>query len=57
MLKKVLAFASLICPVCNIARIFPGSKFARMMQQREENCPACKAYQEVFCKKKEKDER
>lgn len=53
MLKKALAFVSLICPGCNIARRFPESKFARMMQKHREKCPACRAYQDIFGKKKE----
>jgi hypothetical protein len=57
MLKKVLAFVSMICPGCNIARRFPESKFAKIKQRIGKRCPACKAYQEVFGKKDEKDAR
>jgi len=56
MLKKVLAFVSMACLGCNIARRFPRSWFARMKQKMEKKCPCCKAYEEVFGKKEEKDE-
>ncbi|MFH1562735.1 MAG: hypothetical protein ABIF11_04860 [Nitrospirota bacterium] len=51
MLKKMLAFVSMICPVCNLARRFPESKFAGMIEKERKNCPACKAYKELCCKK------
>lgn len=57
MLKKALAFMSLICPGCNIARRFPNSKFAQIKQKIGKKCPACRAYQEIFGEKEEKDER
>jgi len=55
MLKKILAFVSMICPGCNIARRFPESKFAKIKQKIGKICPACKAYQEIFGKKEGKD--
>jgi rubrerythrin len=50
MFKKFLALFSMLCPVCNIVRRFPDSKFAKIMEKREKNCPACKAYNEIFKK-------
>jgi hypothetical protein len=50
MLKKILAFVSVICPGCNIARRFPESKFAKIKQRIGKICPACKAYEEIFGK-------
>jgi len=56
MLKKMLAFVSMICPGCNIARRFPDSKFAKIKQKIEKKCPCCKAYEEIYGKTPENKE-
>jgi rubrerythrin len=48
MKKQFLAFLCRICPVCNIVRWKPDSGFAKKMIEAEKNCPACKAYHEVY---------
>lgn len=48
--KRLLAFFSILCPICNFIRRNPNSKFAQMMQKREKLCPACKAYKEIYGK-------
>ncbi len=48
MTKKGLAMLCKICPVCNIARLFPNSGFAKKMAEAEKNCPACQAYRELY---------
>ena len=45
---KTLALLCKLCPFCNVARMFPGSKFAKAMVEAEKNCPACKAYRELY---------
>jgi hypothetical protein len=34
--------------MCNTVRLFPQSRFAKLMIKAEKNCPACKAYREVY---------
>jgi len=52
MLKKLLAYWSLICPGCNIGRYFPNSFIGKkVVKHWEQGCPVNKAYQEVFGKK------
>ncbi|MEW6609120.1 MAG: hypothetical protein AB1414_17040 [bacterium] len=54
--KKLLAFISSVCPMCNIKRKFPNSSFARMMKKGEKCCPCCKAYEEIYGKMGDKNE-
>ena len=48
MTTKTLALLCKLCPFCNVARMFPSSKYAKMMAKAEKNCPACKAYRELY---------
>ena len=47
---QLFAFLCRICPACNIARRWPDSKFAEMLAKAEKNCPACKAYKQIYGK-------
>lgn len=49
--KKFLAFLCKICPFCIAARMFPVSGYAKMLKDVEKNCPACKAYAEIYSQK------
>ncbi|MEW5819584.1 MAG: hypothetical protein AB1782_05285 [Cyanobacteriota bacterium] len=48
--KKLLAFLCKICPFCIVARKFPETGFAKKLAEAEQDCPACKAYKEVYTK-------
>jgi rubrerythrin len=47
-MKKFLAFICKICPFCAYARKHPDSNFAKKLREAEEDCPACKAYNEIY---------
>ena len=47
---RLLAFLSQVCPACNVARLWPESGFAKKLAQAEKNCPACKAYKQLYGK-------
>lgn len=49
-MKKILAFVCMFCPICLIARKYKDSKFAEIVKTKEESCPFCKAYKEVYGK-------
>jgi len=52
MIKKIMAYWSLICPGCNIGRRFPDSFIGKMVTNHwKKGCLVNKAYQEVFGKK------
>lgn len=46
--KKFLALLCKFCPFCAYARKKPDSEFAKKLVEAEKNCPACKAYKEVY---------
>ena len=46
--KQFLAFLCRICPFCCYARKHPDSGFAHKLRAAEQNCPACKAYSELY---------
>jgi rubrerythrin len=50
MKQQILAFICKVCPACNVARRWPNSSFAKRLAQAEKNCPACKAYKQVYGK-------
>jgi rubrerythrin len=50
MSKRFLAFLCRVCPACNVARRFPDSNFAKGLAKAEQNCPACRAYKEIYGK-------
>jgi hypothetical protein len=33
--------------------MFPGSKYAKALKKAEQNCPACRAYEELYRSEKE----
>ncbi|MBN1866727.1 hypothetical protein JW916_05500 [Candidatus Sumerlaeota bacterium] len=43
---RILAFVCQVCPFCVAARLKPDSAFAKKLREKEENCPACRAYHE-----------
>jgi hypothetical protein len=45
---RILAFICRICPFCISARRWPESKFAKKLREVERNCPACRAYAELY---------
>ena len=49
--KWVLANLCRVCPFCIAAKIFPNSGFAKKLKSVESNCPACRAYYEVYIRK------
>jgi len=44
---KLFAFVCGICPLCIIARGFPGSRFAKGMRKFGKICPFCSAHQKL----------
>ncbi len=46
--KRMLALICIICPLCSVVRRWPNSVFARKFRRYEKNCPACKAYWEIY---------
>ena len=46
--KRLLALACRVCPFCAVARLVPNSAYARKLRAAEKNCPACRAYCEVY---------
>jgi hypothetical protein len=56
--KKVLAYWSVVCPGCNIGRKFPESFIGkRVVEHWEEGCAVHEAYEEIFGKKEEENEK
>ncbi|HOX36355.1 MAG TPA: hypothetical protein PL033_00080 [Candidatus Brocadiia bacterium] len=47
-MKKLLALFCRICPFCVLARRYPDSSLAAKLREAEKNCPACKAYAQVY---------
>ena len=46
--KRLLALVCRVCPFCAVARLIPNSAYARKLREVETNCPACRAYREVY---------
>lgn len=46
--NRFLAYICKLCPFCIAARMFPRSKYAAFMKKAEADCPACKAYRDVY---------
>lgn len=49
--QRTLAMICRCCPVCITARCFPDSKFAKKVNELEKDCPACRAYKQVYGRK------
>jgi hypothetical protein len=47
---RALAFVCQVCPFCIVARRYPKSPFALVMEKLEKFCPFCRAYREVQLK-------
>jgi len=53
--KKALAYSSVVCPGCNMARKYPNSFIGkRVVEHWKKGCPVNEAYKEVFGEKEEK---
>lgn len=50
MKQQILAWVCRLCPACNAARLWPNSAFAKSLAAAEKNCPACRAYRQVYGK-------
>jgi len=48
MQTRLLAWLCRLCPFCNAARLWPRSGFARKLAEVEKDCPACRAYRQVY---------
>lgn len=58
MMKKAMAYWSVVCPGCNIGRKYPNSFIGkRVVAHWKKGCPANEAYIEVFGGKEEKNKQ
>ena len=49
-MKKALAMVCRVCPFCILRRMFPESRYGRFMRRAEQDCPCCRAYDELYAK-------
>ena len=58
MMKKAMAYWSVVCPGCNIGRKYPNSFIGkRVVEHWKKGCSVNEAYLEVFGKKEEKNKQ
>ncbi|NVM03287.1 MAG: hypothetical protein HWN67_13180 [Candidatus Helarchaeota archaeon] len=53
-MKRLLAKVCVVCPVCNLVRKNPYSKFADIWRKVEKFCPFCRAYYSMHNRTNEK---
>jgi len=49
-MEKALAMVCRVCPFCILRRMFPESRYGRFMRRAEQDCPCCRAYDELYAK-------
>ncbi len=47
-MKKAMALVCRVCPFCILRRMFPESRYGRFMRRAEQDCPFCRAYDELY---------